>query len=97
MKKVWKYIVGFFSFVGGIHGAKVLERLVDEGEAGVLVPKQNSIILAQEILRLIGDFELRVQLGKKSRKRYESMYTPRHYSVRIISAFNRIIQLDGQS
>ena len=74
-----------------------IPEILAEGEAGVLVPKQNSIILAQEILRLISDFELRIQLGNKSRKRYESMYTPRDYSERIISAFNQIIQLDGHS
>lgn len=50
------------------------EAVVD-GETGFLVPPQNPAAMAEAILRLVGDPELRARMGRAGRERVKTMFS----------------------
>jgi glycosyltransferase involved in cell wall biosynthesis len=57
------------SEVGGIGEA------IQDGESGYVVPRGNVDLVRERLGRLLGDSDLRVQLGKNGRQRYEDRFT----------------------
>jgi glycosyltransferase involved in cell wall biosynthesis len=53
--------------------------VIKDGVNGFLVPKQNSLILAEKLEYLIKNPEIRIQMGKLGRKIYEEKYTLRMF------------------
>ncbi|MBN2183810.1 MAG: glycosyltransferase [Candidatus Krumholzibacteriota bacterium] len=76
--------------VGGI------PELVVDGETGILVPPGNPEALAEAILNLVRDADLRHEMGKASRARVE-----RHFSTGIMvekycAAYGKLLDLKGR-
>ena len=71
-----------------------IPEIVEDGKNGFLFPKGDHAQLAQRILFLAGDPVRREQMGKESRRRYESYFTPEQYGQRMINAFEQIGQLN---
>jgi len=51
-----------------------IPEIVDHNISGILVPPGNEVILAEEIMRLIGDKKLRLRLGENARKKIEEKF-----------------------
>lgn len=70
-----------------------IPEIVEDGKNGFLFPKGDYVQLAQRILLLAGDPQRREQMGKESRRRYESYFTPEKYGKRMVDVFEQIGQL----
>lgn len=70
----------------------VLE-IIQDGVNGFLVEKGNADQLAQKILSLAGDPQLRQKIGSTNRERYVSVYSPQQYAANMIHAFAEIKKL----
>ena len=57
-------------------GVGVIDETVIDGVNGLLVEKRNVEKLAEAILKLIKDRDLRKAMGRESKKRFEQEYTP---------------------
>jgi len=75
-----------------IEGA--VPEIIIDGENGFLFEKGNADALAQKILLLAGDADLRERISEKNRERYLTVYTPQKYGERMIEAFEKIMQLN---
>ncbi len=49
--------------------------IIDNGKTGLIVPKKDSIALAESIEKLINDRMLCQQMGQAGRKKYEERFT----------------------
>ncbi len=65
----------------------VIDETVIDGVNGILVEKRNVQQLAEAMLKLIEDKELRLSMGKESLKRFKELYTPEKH----IEKFRNII------
>jgi glycosyltransferase involved in cell wall biosynthesis len=66
------------------------DMLVVEGENGLLVPSGDIAALAQRLLELAGDAQLRAQMGRAARKRFAEFYTHEHYGQRMSDVFGAL-------
>ena len=71
-----------------------ISEILVGGKAGILIPKDDVTALANGIISLISNNDLRLELGQRGRERYEEMYTPENFGSRSIAAVNAIIDLD---
>jgi glycosyltransferase involved in cell wall biosynthesis len=67
------------------------QDLVQEGWNGYVVPPADSAQLSRAMARVLGDSELRRQMGARSRQIIQQ-YSPRVWSEGIIKAFNSTLQ-----
>jgi len=67
-----------------------IPEIIEEGENGFLFPKGDCVQLAEKILILAHDTDLRKHMGGKGVERYRSLYTPQCYGQRMIQAFEQI-------
>ncbi len=65
----------------------VIDETVIDGVNGILVEKRNVQQLAEAMLKLLEDKELRLSMGKESLKRFKELYTPEKH----IEKFRNII------
>lgn len=65
---------------------------VIEGRTGFLVEKQNPQALADAIIKLIENPELRMKMGKAGRRRYERFYTKEKNIESIARIFERVLE-----
>lgn len=65
----------------------VIDETVIDGTNGILVEKRNVEQLANAILKLVLDKDLRVRMGKESLRRFNDLYTPEKH----IEQFRKII------
>lgn len=74
------------------------EAVIDD-ETGILVPVKDSDSLAAAIVRLVGDAELQVRLGRAGRKRAEQNYSADRYVAQLDDMYRRFTsnQVDGSS
>ncbi len=63
------------------------EEIVIQGETGMLVPVNNSELMAQAITSLVDDCTKRRGMGLKGRSRYERYFTPRRYCQQIEAVY----------
>jgi glycosyltransferase involved in cell wall biosynthesis len=68
-------------------------EIIADGVNGLLVEEQNPRDLAEKILRLADDPELRARMGCANQQRFAEYYTHEHYGKRMIAVFERL--LDG--
>lgn len=67
-----------------------IPEIVDDGETGLLFPKGDEKALAEKLLTLIRDPQLRASMGKTGREKFEKMYTYEVYAKRMIDVFKKI-------
>jgi colanic acid/amylovoran biosynthesis glycosyltransferase len=65
-----------------------IPEIVEDGVSGILVPARNERALAEAIIRLADDKELRSRLGKNARKRVEERFDI-HRNMRGLAALFR--------
>jgi len=68
-----------------------IPETVISGETGILVEKKNPKVLAEAIIKLIEDPELRVKMGMAGRKRYEQYYTQEKNIGNMIKVFEKVL------
>ncbi len=68
-------------------------EIIQDGINGFLVEKGNEGQLAQRILTLAGDPQLRQKIGSANRERYLNAYSPQRYGQRMIDTFVEIEKL----
>ena len=71
--------------------AAIPETVID-GESGILVEKQNPQALANAIIKLIENPELRIKMGKAGRERYEKFYTQEENIDNMIRVFETALE-----
>ncbi|MFV9505985.1 MAG: glycosyltransferase family 4 protein [Oscillochloridaceae bacterium umkhey_bin13] len=67
--------------------AGAIPEVVEHGVTGLLVPPGDSIALAEAIIQLARDPELRSRLGKAGRERVQSMFTVGHVADQTLSVY----------
>lgn len=67
-----------------------IPEIIPDGLSGFLVPKGDDVQLAQKILGLAKDEQLRKTMGQRNRQRYVQMYSPQQYGQRMIDTFVQI-------
>jgi glycosyltransferase involved in cell wall biosynthesis len=72
------------TFEGGI------PDIVEDGVTGYLVPKNDSNALADKLEILIKNYDLRVQMGKNGRKRFETEFTLNIFEQKLKSILEQI-------
>lgn len=77
------------SNIGGI------SDLITDGEDGVLVPPKNSIILAENISRLLEDAELRKTLGVQARKKAGGNFSIIDSTKKTVEVYAEVIEGHG--
>jgi len=78
--------------IASIEGA--IPEIIEDGQNGFLFKKEQSDQLAEKILLLAGDVDLRTKMAKENRKRYLEYYTPQKYGERMIETFRKIMALE---
>ena len=66
-------------------------EVVINGETGLIVPSKNPEALAQAVLELIDNPDLRRKMGEKGRRRINAMFTPQQFIKRHQQFYNRIL------
>jgi len=72
-----------------------IPEIIEDGVNGFLIPKEDDAQLAEMILRLADDEELRKRMGRLNRERYVQVYAPPIYGQRMIDTFAKINKLDS--
>lgn len=67
-----------------------IPELVCERTNGFFVPEQNPEALAEKILELVQNPELRKNMGIASRERFKRLFTSEHFAGRLDEAFQRL-------
>ena len=70
-----------------------IPEIINNEENGFLVNKGDDGQLAQRILQLANDRQLRKSMGEANRRRYLEVYSPKEYGRKMIEAFDGINQL----
>ena len=68
-------------------------EIVQDGVNGFLIEKGSEDQLAQKILALARDPQLRQKIGSANRERYLDVYSPRQYATKMINTFAEIEKL----
>jgi D-inositol-3-phosphate glycosyltransferase len=74
------------SEVGGI------KTSVADGASGFLVPPKRAEVLADRLLRLLSDGELRDRMGRAARRRVEERYTWERVTALAAAAFSKVVR-----
>jgi len=72
-----------------------IPEVVIDGKTGILVEKKNPKAVAQAIIKLIEDPELRVKMGMAGRKRYEQYYTQEKNIENMIKVFEHTLKREN--
>jgi glycosyltransferase involved in cell wall biosynthesis len=66
-------------------------------ETGILCPAGDVASLAEAILRLAKDKELRLQMGRAARIRYEQMFSPQVVLPILLDTYNRVVAREART
>ena len=69
----------------------VIPETVSDGENGFLVPKKDPEAIAEKVIRLIEDPELRERMGKRSREIYREKFTEEIMVEKMSSVFHKVL------
>ena len=72
-----------------------IPETVTDGKTGILVEKKNPKAIAEAIIKLIEDPELRVKMGMAGRKRYEQYYTQEKNIENMIKVFEHTLKREN--
>jgi glycosyltransferase involved in cell wall biosynthesis len=75
--------------VGGI------PSMVKHGQSGWLVPPHDPTALANAILQLLSDPELRARLGQAARQRARDRHLPERVAAQTVEAYREILKLEA--
>ena len=75
--------------VGGV------PEILDEGVTGLMVPARNPNAMAQGLMRVLSDAELRKRLGAAAQTQASSDYTPQAYTRRLVGFYCNLLQTRG--
>lgn len=75
------------TFEGGI------PDVIENGLTGFLVPQEDSNELSEKLALLIQNKELREEMGKKGRIRYEQNFTLKHFENNLVTILNKCLLL----
>ncbi len=75
--------------VGGI------PDIIEDGENGILVPPEDSNAMANAILRLANDDDLRDKLGKNARKKFAESYSSEAILSKIEALYDELLEKKG--
>jgi glycosyltransferase involved in cell wall biosynthesis len=85
-------------FEAGLHGIPAVvalrdrvEDVVRDGETGLVVPPRDPARLADAIVRLADDADLRRRLGSAARSRYATQFDPRAAGRRMLEIYREVI------
>ena len=67
-------------------------REMINGKNGVLVPVKNSIVLADEILKLANDKKLRMQMGLESRKLVLTSFADNVINKEMLNIYSKLVR-----
>lgn len=67
-----------------------IPEMIEDGENGFLVPRENAEALADKLELLINNKKLRKKMGERGRKRYEKKYTVQAFEERLANILERI-------
>jgi len=68
-----------------------INDIVIEGKTGILIDKKRPDQIAEAVIKLINDPEVRTALGKSGKERYEKFYTLESSINKMISVFNNVL------
>ncbi len=71
--------------------ADAMPEIIRHGETGLLVPPDDEAALAEALLTLLADADLRRQMGARGRDRVEATFTWTHVASRIADALGRAL------
>ena len=69
-----------------------INEIVEDGVTGLLVERKNPKKLADAILNLLDNVDVRISMGKAGRKRYEKLFTMKRNTDKFIELFTNILQ-----
>lgn len=69
-----------------------IEDVIVDGETGLIVPPRDPYSLAQAILRLADDAELRRRLGQNARTRYRRQFAPQPIADRMVELYRTLME-----
>ena len=68
-----------------------LPEMVLDGTTGILVPPGDAKLLADAIIKLLANDDLRITMGKRARKRVESNFTWEHVADRFLNLYSETL------
>lgn len=71
--------------------AGCIKEMVIDGENGFIIEKQNPTQIAQKIIQLLDDTEMRNNMGKKSRERFLKYYTKEKFIGNLKRVFREVL------
>ena len=67
------------------------EDVIENGVNGILIDEQNPTALAEAMLKLANDPELRIRLGKEARKRFVKNHDAKQNATKIFSIYQQVL------
>jgi glycosyltransferase involved in cell wall biosynthesis len=65
--------------------------IIDDGETGFIVNKKDSVGLAEKLVLLLKDEELRIKMGRNGFRKFKNKYTDQITEKKILEVFNDVI------
>ena len=69
-----------------------ISDIVDDGITGFIIPKNDSLILADKLKILIQNNIMRIDMGLAGKKKYKNNFTISHFENKLTNIFNQIIK-----
>jgi alpha-maltose-1-phosphate synthase len=69
-----------------------MPEIIHDDINGYVVPRRNHVLLAEKIIKLLKDDELRIKLGRTGRQQVEGLYTKEIYAKKIAKVFEDTIK-----
>lgn len=74
-----------------------LRTIIDEGRDGFLVPPRDPAALADRLGRLLQDPALRARMGAAGRRKYDAMFTPEAFALRMRAQLDEFAAASGDT
>lgn len=68
-----------------------IPEVIDDGKTGIIVPPKDSGALADAILKLVGDRELRLKMGEEGQKKARQKYSWNHITEQYIQVYESML------
>jgi glycosyltransferase involved in cell wall biosynthesis len=67
------------------------DELISDGQSGLLVPPNDPVALAGALRRVLGDAELRAELGRQARARIEREFTAEAMTRKVVAVYDELL------
>ena len=68
-----------------------IEELVDDGINGILVPPKNPEAIANAIIKLFSNCDLRIKMGQEAREKIKREFNAKNEVRKLENVFNKIV------